>query len=41
VLNILDDRLILRWSIDGPRKAETIEYVYAATIPPDGEQGRS
>jgi hypothetical protein len=24
-----DDRIVLKWSIDGPRKLETIEYVYS------------
>ncbi len=26
---VLDDRIILRWSIDGPRKQVMIEYVYS------------
>jgi hypothetical protein len=29
VLTLADDGIFLRWSIDGPRKRETIEYVYA------------
>jgi hypothetical protein len=29
IMTIRDDALVLRWSIDGPRKRETIEYVYA------------
>jgi hypothetical protein len=26
-LVIRDDHIVLRWSIDGPRKRETIEYI--------------
>lgn len=28
VLLVHDDGIVLRWSIDGPRKKETIEYAY-------------
>ena len=28
-LLVLDDRVVLRWSIDGPRKQEQVEYTYA------------
>jgi hypothetical protein len=28
VLVVRDDGIVLRWSIDGPRKQETIEYTY-------------
>ena len=28
VLTVRDDALLLNWTIDGPRKRETIEYVY-------------
>lgn len=30
VLVVRDDGIVLRWSIDGPRKQETIEYVYSS-----------
>jgi hypothetical protein len=30
VLLVRDDGLVLRWSIDGPRKQEVIEYVYSS-----------
>jgi hypothetical protein len=29
VMAVGDDGIVLRWSIDGPRKRETIEYVYS------------
>jgi hypothetical protein len=29
VLTICNDNIVLRWSIDGPRKQEAIEYVYS------------
>jgi hypothetical protein len=29
VLVVHDDRLVLRWSVDGPRKRETVEYIYS------------
>jgi hypothetical protein len=29
VLLLCDDGIVLRWSIDGPRKQETIEYIYS------------
>jgi hypothetical protein len=29
VLLVRDDGIVLRWSIDGPRKQEVIEYLYA------------
>jgi hypothetical protein len=29
VLLVRDDGIVLRWSIDGPRKQEMIEYVYS------------
>jgi hypothetical protein len=29
VLQVRDDGIALRWSIDGPRKRESIEYVYS------------
>jgi hypothetical protein len=28
VLRVEDDRIVLRWSVDGPHKREMIEYVY-------------
>ena len=28
-MRVHEDRLVLRWSIDGPRKQEEIEYVYS------------
>jgi hypothetical protein len=30
VLLVRDDGIVLRWSIDGPRKKEEIEYVYSS-----------
>jgi uncharacterized protein DUF6314 len=30
VLVVQDDNLVLRWSIDGPRKQEMIEYTYSS-----------
>ena len=32
VLSIAADRMVLRWSIDGPRKRETIEYTYSSSL---------
>ena len=29
VLTVRDDGIVLRWSVDGPRKQEAIEYTYA------------
>ncbi len=29
VLIVGDDNIVLRWSVNGPRKQETIEYVYS------------
>ena len=28
-MRVHDDRIVLKWSIEGPRKQETIEYVYS------------
>jgi hypothetical protein len=33
VLLVHDDRLVLRWAVDGPRKRQTIEYVYTGQEP--------